>query len=78
MKFWLNHPKHGPDSMLTISVYATFIVLLKVLLNGVKITDNLDFGTIDAALAGAVLAATLGAYVSRKWTDKKFGDKEKD
>ncbi len=71
MNIFIKHPRSKkPDAMLTFSLWTVLVVLGKVLLNGIFITVldyTLNFGTIDAALAAAVLTATLGAYVGRKW-----------
>lgn len=67
--FFINHPRSKkPDTMLTLAVYATLAVIVKFLLNGVDIF-NFNFGTVDAALIGAILTPTLGAYVFRKHSD---------
>ena len=68
---WISHPRSKKkDTMLTLSVYAFLAVLGKFLLNGVNITimeKTVDFGTVDAALIGALLVPTLGAYTARKF-----------
>ena len=72
-----------PDAILTMSVAAMVIVLLKVLLGGFSVTleDTLvvdgvktviSFGAIDGTVIGALLTPTLGAYVARRYTEQKF------
>lgn len=66
------------DPILTLAIFATVIVLLKVLVSGVTfhITGMpVDFGTIDGGLVGAILTPTLGAAVAHRYTDKHFEDK---
>lgn len=67
--------------MLTFSVVALTVVVVKVLFGGI----NFKFGgetysmlPIDAATIGALLTPTLTAYVARRYTDKKFVDKNGD
>lgn len=74
LKFpWLNHPRsEQKDTMLTFSAFAVLAALIKFLTNGVSITIagyTLNCGTVDAALIGAILTPTLGAYVIRKFKD---------
>ena len=71
---FIKNPKTGAgDSMLTMAILSMLVVLGKVLLNGVTITimaKTINFGTIDAGLAAAVITPILTAYVARKHTDK--------
>ena len=80
MNLWVLHPRSKqPDSALTFSVLAVLATLGKFLLNGVTIevlNKTVNFGTIDAALVGAILAPTLGAYVARKFKDSPDTKKE--
>jgi hypothetical protein len=68
---WIHHPRLGqPDTMLTIAVVSTFTVLIKFLVAGVTLKygdKSITVGAIDAATTGVILAATLGAYVTRKY-----------
>ena len=51
------------------------VVVVKLLLAGSTLVFNGDtysFGDIGAAEIAAVLTPTLGAYVSRRYTDRKF------
>lgn len=69
MKLFINNPTlNRPDTMLTLAVYTTFVVLIKFLLSDIEI-GILKFGPIDAGVIGALLTPTLGAYVARKWSD---------
>lgn len=74
MKFpWIKHPRSGQeDTMLTFSTLAVASALAKFLLNGTAIEiagKTFSAGTVDAALIGAILVPTLGAYVARKAKD---------
>jgi hypothetical protein len=58
--------------MLTFSVLAFAVVLLKLLFGGTHLVVNswtFDIAPIDAGLAIALLGPTLTAYVARKHTD---------
>jgi hypothetical protein len=69
MSFWIK--KNGrADSMLTIAVYASAIVLLKFLISGIEF-QGIKFESLDAGVVGAILTPTLGAYVARKWGRKE-------
>lgn len=66
---WIKHPRNKkPDTMLTFSVLALIVVLIKVALSGVTFY-NINFGSIDAAIIAALLTPTLAAYVGRKYKD---------
>ena len=66
MKWWMLVNSRGrPDALLTFAAGAVVTVLLKTLLNGV-VVGAVHFGTIDASLAGALLASTLGAYTWKR------------
>ena len=78
--WWIKHPRSKkPDAMLTIAMYACFVVFFKVLFNGVTFTLGeaiVNLGTVEAALVAAVLTPTLGAYVGRKFKDSPDKSKE--
>ena len=76
MSLWLSHPRSGKqDTMLTVAVVSTIVILGKVLLNGVGIGD-VSLGTIDSTLVAAVLTPTLGAYVLRKQKSPPDGERQ--
>lgn len=63
---WMAHNSRGrPDALLTFAAWSVVVVLVKVLLHGVNV-KGWSFGTIDAALVGAVLLPTLGAYTTKR------------
>ena len=70
---WLKNSDGNPDAVLTMAFIGFVVVLLKVFLSGVTIMGtDVSLGVIDATTIGAVLVPTLGAYISRRYTDKKF------
>lgn len=74
---WFKNTSGKHDSMLTFSVVGFAFVLLKVLAAGLTIHlgegKTIDFGSIDGATIAAILTPTLGAYVARRYTDRKYG-----
>jgi hypothetical protein len=63
------------DAMLTFSTIAFLFIVVKFLLAGVVIEvegSKYSLGEPDPSVIGAILGPTLGAYVTRKWTDKKY------
>lgn len=63
------------DAVLTMTVVTLAVVLVRVLFAGVKLTVAgvvLDVGPIDSGLVAALLTPTLGAYVARRYTERKF------
>mgnify|MGYP003342117904 CR=1 FL=1 len=80
MNFWVKNSNGKQDAMLTFATISFCIVTLSVVLSSIS---ELKFGKfsatfvpLDSNLASIYLGATFTAYVTRKWTDKKY-DKEK-
>lgn len=72
---WIYNTSGKQDAVLTLSVMGFVVVMVKLLLAGTTVVlgdDRFTFGEIDASIIAAVLTPTLGAYVSRRYTDKKF------
>ena len=72
---WMKNSDGKKDAVLTMAFFGFIVVLVKVILSGLTLTINdtvIHAGTIDAAMVAAILTPTLGAYVSRKYTDQKF------
>ena len=66
------------DAMLTFAFTGFIVVLFKYLVSGVAADiagHSVNFGTVDASMMAALLTPTLGAYVARRYTDKKFDQK---
>jgi hypothetical protein len=71
MNIWLTNPSTGrKDTMLSLSAYAFLMCAVKFLLNGVAV-GSFTFGTVDAALIGALLGPTLIAYSAKKFAKTK-------
>lgn len=71
MKLWLKNSEGKRDAVLTMTIATLVVVLLKVVISGVKFGD-VEFSPMDAGLVVALLTPTLGAYVARRYTDKKL------
>lgn len=78
---WMKNSDGKKDAVLTMAFLGFIVVLVKVLIGGISIklaNHDVSLGTIDAATVGAILTPTLGAYVARKYTDKKYHRQEKE
>ena len=80
--FWIKNTDGKPDAMLTFALISFSVVTLNILMstiNSIVLNDfNINFEFIDASTMTAYLAATFGAYVSRRWTDKKYNKKNEE
>lgn len=73
---WIRNTAGQPDAILTFACVGFLIVIVKVLIAGVKLSifgHDVHLGDIDGGVIAALLTPTLGAYVARRYTDKKFG-----
>lgn len=72
---WMKNSAGKPDFVLTLTFIGFLIVAFKLLVSGGSFIiggNTYDFGDITAAEIGAILTPTLGAYVARRYTDKKY------
>ena len=73
---WIKNTDGKKDAMLTFAFLAFSVVTLNILLATFgKISYKgfeIAFNSMDAASMTAYLAATFSAYVTRRWTDRKF------
>lgn len=74
--FWIKNTSGKKDAMLTFAFLAFTVVTLNILLSTFgRISYNnfeIGFQPMEASSMTAYLAATFTAYVTRRWTDKKF------
>ena len=80
---WIKNTSGKQDAMLSFAFFAFLVVTANIMLATFgNITYNsfeIKFASMEAASMTAYLAATFTAYVTRRWTDKKFeADKTKD
>ena len=74
--FWIKNTSGKKDAMLTFALIAFGVVTLNILLGSLSSLEfgslALSFNSMQAAEMTAYLAATFGAYVTRRWTDKRY------
>lgn len=68
---WIKNSAGNEDAMLTLGVISLGVVLLKFFLSDMSF-GPVTFGNLDGGVILAILGSTLGAYVSRRYTDAKF------
>ena len=74
---WFENSDGKKDTMLSFAIVAFIVILFKVLFGGSEWTIGKEVWKIlpiDAGTIGALLTPTLGAYVVRRYTDRKFID----
>jgi len=73
---WMKNTKGKPDSMLTFAFIAFAVVTLNILLAtfGRISFRGFEIGlqAMEASTMTAYLGATFTAYVTRRWTDRKY------
>jgi len=72
---WIKNTDDKRDAILTFALIGFIVVIFKLLVSGGSFLiggNTYTFGEITAAEIGAILTPTLGAYVARRYTDKKF------
>lgn len=75
---WIKNTKGKPDAMLTFATVSFAVVTFNILL---ATLGHFEFGklkfafeSMDSGTMTAYLAATFGAYVTRRWTDASKKD----
>jgi len=75
---WIKNTSGKEDAMLTFAVISFAVVTANLFLSTFgsinSDTINLTFQTLDAGSMATYLGATFTAYVSRRWTDRKYID----
>lgn len=79
---WIKNTAGKPDAMLTFAFYSFLVVTINVLLGTFgTITRgevSIQFVPMDAGTMTAYLGSTFTAYVTRRWTDKRYNRKHKE
>lgn len=74
---WIKNTNKKPDAMLTFATLSFLVVTLNMFLSSFESITVGDTNIVFKALDGSVMAVYLGssftAYVSRRWTDRKYG-----
>jgi len=80
--YWIKNTAGKPDAMLTFAFLAFSVVTLNILLatfGRISYKEfEIGFQSMDAAAMTAYLAATFTAYVTRRWTDRKYSPPEEE
>ena len=77
---WLKNTSGKKDAMLTFAVISFAVVTVNLFLS--TFSEITVFGNavilapLDTGTMTAYLGATFTAYVSRRWTDKKYASEE--
>lgn len=73
---WLNNTNGKKDAMLTFAALSFAVVTLNIFLSSF---DTITFGdtsiifkSLDSSVMAIYLGSTFTAYVSRRWTDRKY------
>lgn len=79
--FWIKNTDGKKDAMLTFATLSFMAVTLNVFLatiGSLTVGDVvINFQALDSSVMAVYLGSTFTAYVSRRWTDKKYdGDKK--
>ena len=73
---WIKNTSGKQDAMLTFAVISFAVVTGNLLLSTIGsiqgATLSIGFQALDASVMTAYLGATFTAYVTRRWTDKKY------
>jgi hypothetical protein len=79
---WIKNTSGKKDAMLTFATFSFLVVTLNILLSTIStlsIGDKVfEFRLMDSAAMATYLAATFSAYVTRRWTDKKYIEPEEE
>lgn len=73
---WIKNTAGKKDAMLTFATISFMVVTLNILLStisSISIGDKVfEFKLMESGAMATYLAATFSAYVTRRWTDKKY------
>jgi hypothetical protein len=73
---WIKNTAGKKDAMLTFALISFMVITLNILLSslgGLQAGDvSLQFQALDSSVMAVYLGATFTAYVSRRWTDKRY------
>ncbi len=82
MNFWVKNSIGKEDAMLTFATISFFVITISIILASISEINvggfKVNFIPLDSGLASIYLGATFTAYVTRKWTDKKYDKNEKN
>lgn len=74
---WIKNTNGKKDAMLTFATFSFLVVTLNVFLSTFETISFGDatvvFKALDTSVMAMYLGSTFTAYVSRRWTDRKYG-----
>ena len=74
--WWIKNTSGKKDAMLTFATFSFIVVTLNILLSSIAsltVGDKVfEFQLMDSGTMATYLAATFSAYVTRRWTDKRY------
>ena len=78
--WWIKNTSGKKDAMLTFATFSFIVVTLNILLSSLAsltVGDKVfEFQLMDSGTMATYLAATFSAYVTRRWTDKRYKKEE--
>lgn len=78
--FWVKNTSGKPDAMLTFAVVSFAVVTLNLFLSTFAeisvFGHSFTLAPLDSGTLTAYLGATFTAYVTRRWTDKRYSKVE--
>jgi hypothetical protein len=73
---WIKNTEGRKDAMLTFALISFMVITLNIFLSTLGALSfgdvNISFVALDSAVMAVYLGATFTAYVSRRWTDKRY------
>lgn len=73
---WVKNTSGKKDAMLTFALISFLVITLNIFLasfGNINAGDfTVHFQSLDSSVMAVYLGATFSAYVSRRWTDKKY------
>lgn len=73
---WIKNTAGKKDAMLTFALVSFFVITLNIFLatfGTIQVGSyELTFLPLDGSVMAIYLGATFSAYVSRRWTDKRY------
>jgi hypothetical protein len=79
---WVKNTSGRKDAMLTFALLSFMVVTLNVFLStlgGVTVGEvSIQFQALDSSVMAVYLGSTFTAYVSRRYTDKKYSISEQN
>jgi hypothetical protein len=77
---WIKNTNGKSDAMLTFAAVSFAVVTLNIFLSSFDSVSfsnfNITFKALDSSIMAIYLGSTFTAYVSRRWTDKKYHKEE--